>query len=573
MISTFTQRTEKQSRMSFDNRQNKNKKEGKNMKKSKKIIAFFMAAMLCLGIFAGCGSEEKMQTGGKFTYWVSLPSAASQTLTSFNDLLMYQEICKRTGTEVEFVHPSAGSTGTEAFQILLSSGDYPDMIEYDWKSYVGGPDQAINDGVIISLNEYMKDYAPNYYEYMNGEKGKANSYLYKAQSASNDGNYYGFKMMNIGSYRGFGGLYIRKDKLDEWGLDVPVTIDDWTLCLKTAKENGFKAPLTGLKTLFSINGAHMFNTAWKVGKAFYLDNGNVKFGPFESAYKDYVVKMAEWMKAGYIDPDYVTNDNTNLEGYMTNGSSIASFGWVGSGIGKLLPAMEDKDPNYSIVACPYPVMNKGETPWFQEIQNEAQDPSIAISVQCGIDNEERYKEAIGWCDYLYSDEGMILKAFGVEGETYTVEKDEEGVEHYIYTDKITDHESIGAHSVEAALYHFMRPANSPGLNQHPDYLKGFYPYEQQLDAIEIWNEHIDFARQHVIPGLSYTGEEAAKKATIEAAARDNLDAAISNIILGKASIDTWDDVISEAKSAGYDELLKIQQEAYNRYVKVIKDSK
>ena len=93
-------------------------------------------------MFACCGEEEKVQTGNAFTYWVSLPSAASQTLTSFNELLMYREICKRTGTQVDFIHPSAGSTGTEAFQIPLSSGDYPDMVEYNWKAYTGGPDHG-----------------------------------------------------------------------------------------------------------------------------------------------------------------------------------------------------------------------------------------------------------------------------------------------------------------------------------------------------------------------------------------------------------------------------------------------
>ena len=136
-----------------------------------------------------------------------------------------------------------------------------------------------------------------------------------------------------------------------------------------------------------------------------------------------------------------------------------------------------------------------------------------------------------------------------------------------------DHEKIGAHSVEAALWHFFRPSNSPGLNQHPDYLNGFYPYEEQKEAIKIWNEHIDEAKKHVLQGLSYTGEEATNKANIEAKGRDNLDAAISNIILGKASSDTLDDAIKQARKDGYSNLLKIQQAAYDRYLDVIKESK
>lgn len=152
---------------------------------------------------------------------------------------------------------------------------------------------------------------------------------------------------------------------------------------------------------------------------------------------------------------------------MTNDTSIATFGYVGSGMGSIIPAMLDRNPDYKIVACPYPVLKEGGASEFQTIQGEAIDPTLAITVQCGIDNEERYKEAISWCDYLYSDEGLVLKSFGVEGETYTVEKDKNGDKHYVYTDKIYNHEAIGAHSVEAALYYFMIPANAPGLNQHP----------------------------------------------------------------------------------------------------------
>ena len=540
------------------------------MKKLSKILALIITISLLSGILCACG-EKEVHTGESFTYWLSLPSQAQQTVTSYNDLMMFQEMEKVTGTKVEFLHPTSGSTGSEAFQILLASGDYPDMIEYNWASYAGGPQQAIDDGIIISLNDYLEDYAPNYYDWLEGEKGKENNYLYKAQSISSSGNYYGFKSMNIGNYRGFGGLYIRKDMLDKWGLDVPVTIDDWDNVLATAKENGIKYPLTGAKSMFSFNGADVFNTAWNVGKSFYIDDNNkVRFGPFEKNYKKYVAKMAEWVKKGYVDIDYVTNTSTNLEGSMTNGTSIATYGWVGGSIGKLLPAMAERNPEYNVVACPFPVMKEGNIPWFQELDAEAKDPTLAISISCGIDNEDRYKEAIKWCDYLYSDEGIVLKSFGVEGDTYTVEKGEDGEEHYIYTDKIFDHEKIGAHSVEAALYRFFRPGNGPGFGQHPDYLNGFYPYEQQKEAIKIWNEHIETAKKHKLPTLSYTGEEAGERAAIIAKAKDNLDAAISNIILGKESIDTYDEAISKAKKDGYDRMLETTQAAYDRYMDILK---
>lgn len=549
------------------------KMEAEKMKKQVKIISLLLGIIMLAGVMCGCGGKDVVSTGKKYTYWVPMPTATGQTQTSFNDLLMYQEMIKATGVDVEFIHPSAGSTGSEAFQILLASADFPDMMEYNWKGYTGGPDQAIADGVIISLNDYMEDYAPNYYDYMEGKKAEENGFRYKAQSISMEGNYYGFKRLNIGNIKGFSGLYVRKDLLDKWGLDIPTTIDEWENVFKVAKENGIERPLTCDEALFSIRGQEIFNAAWEVGKAFYLDNGKVKFGPFEKNYKKYLEKMADWTKKGYVDIDYITNESINVEGAMTNGTSIAAIGSVGAGMGKLLAAMEEKDPNYSLAACPYPVIKKGSTPWIQYIDDDASEHSIAISAQCGLENEDRYKEAFKFCDYLYSEEGMILKCFGVEGDTFTREKDKDGVEHFVYTDRIYDHEKIGAHSVEAALYYFMRPANSPGINQHPDYLAGYYPYESQKEAIKVWNKYADVAKARVLPALTFTSEEASERATILAAARDNLDAAISNIILGKASIDSYDDAIKAAKKGGYDRLLEITQAAYDRYIKVIDESK
>lgn len=538
------------------------------MKKFMKIVALLMSSLMILTVFAGCGKDEvKTSSGESFTYWVPLDKSCAQTMESFNEHYMYKQMEKITGTKVEFLHPSAGNTGKEAFQILLASGDYPDMIEHWWNEYPGGGDQAIKDGVIINLNDYMEEYAPNYYNYMEGDAAKENGYIFKAAAISNEGNYYGFKNLNVGRYRTYNGLYVRKDLLEKWGLDVPTTLDEWEEVLKTAKENGIKYPLTGASYLVGAFASNYFNTPYKVANSFYLEGDKVKFGPFQPEYKEYVKKMADWMKKGYIDIDYVTNDTTIIQGNICNDISIAATGYVGGDLGYILPAMKERNPEFDIAACPVPTMKKGESPIFQGMQAVASEPTVVISAQCGKDNEERYIEAIRWCDFLYSDEGIVLKSFGVEGETYTVEKDENGNEHYVYTDKITDFEKYdtGASNIDAALFHYTLPANHPGFNQHPDYFAGYYSYPQQKDAIEVWNKYVEEAEKHVLPTLTYTGDEATEKANIEARGNANLTAAISNIILGKASIDSLDDAIKDAKKAGYDRLTEIVQAAYDRY--------
>ncbi len=542
------------------------------MNKITKILALVLALSVVTASFAACGGDSKSGSGEKLSYWTVLQSQASQTMQSYNELMMYQEVCKATGVDVDFISPAVGSTSLEAFQILLASNpdEYPDVIEYSWKNYPGGPEQAINDGLILKLDDYLEEYAPNFYEYMEGDKGKNSGNAYRALSLTVSGNYYGFTSLMIGPYRGFGGIAIRKDLLDKWGLDVPVTIDDWENVFKTAQANGIKYPFTdGAKRFTPSSNYNMFNTAWEVGQSFYLDGDTVKFGPFEKEYKDYITKMAEWVQKGYIDPDFITNDVTTFEGYMTNDTSIAGFMFLGSGMGKLLPAMQERNPEYSLVACPFPVMNEGDIPWFQDLGDDVKPLSAAITINCGAENEDRYYEAMKWCDYLYTDEAMILKHFGIEGDTYTTEDREDG-KHYVYTDKILDHEKLGMHSLEASIYHFVRPGDGIGLCGHPDHYDSFYAYEDQKDGLRKWNENVAEAKKHVIPAaLPYTAEESTEIANVKAHVQSDLNTAILNIMMGKASVDSLDAAIKTAKEKGYDRLIEITQNAYDRYKKTL----
>ncbi len=97
------------------------------MKKAMKLTALFLAVIMVAGLMCGCAKKELTREKGKYTYWSTVDSRTQQTLKSYGDLLMYKELAKKTGIEIDFIHPTAGSTGSEAFQILLTSSDLPDM--------------------------------------------------------------------------------------------------------------------------------------------------------------------------------------------------------------------------------------------------------------------------------------------------------------------------------------------------------------------------------------------------------------------------------------------------------------
>ncbi len=533
------------------------------MKKVTKVIATLSAVSMIAGSLAGCGGgkSKNAQTDGKnFTYWATMDPNSSVSLGNYNEMMMWQELEKRTGVHIDFIHPIEGSTGNEAFIAMMSGSERPDMIEYNWDNYTGGPQQALDDDVVIALNDYIKEYAPNYYDYMEGEKGKAADYRYKLMATSEDGSYYGFNVLNVGETKAFAGLYVRGDKLDEWGMERPETIDEWTALFAKAKQEGFEKPFTCDSGVFSFNGAgvHSFNTAFNVGKGFYLKGDKVVFAAYEKGFKEYIAQLADWVKAGYIDTGFVTNDAAKIEGNMANDISIASYGYVGSAIGKIMPAARAKNPKFSLVACKFPVANKGEVSEFQMRYNEATSVAVGITPECG-----NYEAAISWYDYFYGEDGMILQLFGIEGDTFTKEEIN-GETHYIYTDKITNHE--GLNSVSEALYKYMLPCNHPGYNQHTDYLNGYYQYDEQKEAIKVWNIAADEAAKNVLPSLSYTEDELEVNTNVKEVATPALEVAMFDIILGKKSIDTWDAAVKEAKANGYDDYLANTQAAYDRFM-------
>lgn len=114
---------------------------------------------------------------------------------------------------------------------MLASGELPDMLEYNFFNFPGGPEKAIKDGYILELNDLIDKYAPNYKKYLQ-EHPEVEKMV-----KTDKGSYYSFPFIRGDeSLLTFQGPVIRKDWLDELGLPVPETIDEWTTALKAFKE-------------------------------------------------------------------------------------------------------------------------------------------------------------------------------------------------------------------------------------------------------------------------------------------------------------------------------------------------
>ncbi|MEK8129090.1 extracellular solute-binding protein [Paenibacillus filicis] len=538
----------------------------------KKVVQTPIAATLILGLLAACSqtsgeapkspapsdaqntagpTKYPLETKGTLTYWIEMNSSFLGLKSTLKDVPFYQDWQKHTGVTLNITEIPNGQS-KEAFNLMLASGDLPDIVEYNWLTGApGGPEKMISDGYILKLNDLIDKHAPNLKKYL-----KDNPDVDKMVK-TDDGSYYVFPFIRKDDLvKTTEGPVIRKDWLDELGLQTPTTIDEWYTVLKTFKEKkGVAAPLAfknkprALESL--LNGS--FVGAYGVVKNFYLDNGQVKYGPAQPGYKEFLMTMHQWYEEGLIDKNFAAADTKALDAAVTSGATGATIGGAGGGIGKWSPILTAADPKANLVPAPYPVLKKGDTPAFgQKEFSYSGAASAAISAK--TKNPEL---AVKFLDYAYSEEGHNFFNFGTPGLSYNLENG-----YPTYTDLLLKNPDKLSPSQAMGLY--IRAAGVGPFIQDKRFIEQFYAMPQQKDALTVWKSDNE---KHALPPVSIALEDASEYAQIMSEINTLVDETSLKIILGTLPADAFDSYLTKLKSINLDKAIKITQAAYERYSK------
>lgn len=514
----------------------------------KRFLCIFLVVILALSMVS-CNKKENVKTQSNLekgvvsypieteetlTYWCELPAQISTEVTNLGDTPFAKNLNEATGIDIKYMHPAQGQ-GNEVLRLMIASGELPDIIQANWLAQ--GPSNCIEQNIILNLNDYIKDYAPNLSEFL-----KENSDV-KKMIKTDEGDYYVFPFIrNDDVLLVSTGLMLRSDWLKEAGLDVPETIEEWDTVLAAFKEK--------CDTPFAMNNYGLFASGFGTFNGSYVDNGEMIFGPIEDGFKDLVVKLNEWYKKGYIDKNFAIADSKIIKSNILNGISGITYGAGGSGMGVYLT--EKTNDTFDIAAAPFPVEKKGDKAKFSTKELKYSIGGAAITSAC-----KNPELAARFLDYGYSDEGHMFYNFGKEGESYNLENG-----YPKYAQSITD-TSDGKSMSQKLTMNCMAGVYGPFV-QDKRYIEQYYSTPQQQDAIKKWSDNT--FEKHRVPQIIMTMDELNEHSSIMSEINTYVAESFNNFIIGAEPIDNFEKYVKTVKSMGIDRALEIQQIAYERYL-------
>ena len=494
-------------------------------------------------------SEE----GITLTYWQQKPGGAVSSVApnGYFDYPHFQEAARQTGVTLDFIQAEF-MTANEQFNLMVASQDYPDIFGNFNSLYSAGDDNGIEEEIILALEDY-EDLFPHYQKYRTSTK-----FLETATSTS-EGHISGFYELMSDFIGPFFGMMGRGDWIEELGMDMPETYDELhelllamqdkygcttTIYLDSAAvgNDNFLAAGYGIACMLATNAKESY---WMV------QDGVVTDGITGEGYKEYLTMLHQWYEEKLISSDF-----TNAAGAMsadgmgeiTSGNCGVFFN--GAPMMSMYSANSD-DPNLRIVGMPDPVKEKGEKTHVDTTEFDFGAERMSISTKC-----ENPEIAIQYCDYWFTDAGIQLANYGVEGESCEVV---DGVAQF--TDLVLNNPDLAAGD---AISFYTGRNSTPSWSSNSKLLVSYN--EDESAAFDTWAASRDnrdaypYVAQLTIDETYEISKLAADYESYALECRDKF-------IVGDMDIETEYEAYEESvREMGLTRALEIKQDAYDRYM-------
>lgn len=517
----------------------------------KRYLTCLLALALMLTAVGGAFAYEELpaiqypiDTDVTLKIWMPISTSATNQISSYAENESFNYAQEATGLKLEFIHPSSAAVAEE-FNLMIVSGDLPDIIvngryqtsDANATSCVNG----VEDGIFVDLTEYMPQYSPVYWNYLN-----TNEEFYQDATTADGKVYYYTNYKNVtaaieGSYDRF---QVRGDWLAELDMDTLRTIEDYETYFQYILDN--KQGVTPF-TLVKNGVERCFLSAFEILENWYQVDGQVRYGQVQDNFKDYLALMHSWYEKGYISPDF-TSYTSEREAYLAGESG----GYCGTSVDtfELAAAI-----NLDIQNCPYMRAYEGQkTHGFYYLRPANGQFAVVTS------GSEHLAEAMMFMDYGFTVEGSYTYCYGIPELAWTYGED--GLPKY--TDYVLNN-TFGYNITEVSYI----------LRFH----EGF-PHMRDSDAFSIPSNSIDPAclsyrlnwqddpdwntSDWCLPsGLSLTNEDSVRRAEIMTEVETYVNEMVLKYITGAESLDTFENYQATIRNMGIEEATQLTQKAYD----------
>ncbi len=402
--------------------------------KKKNLSVFLVCAIAVLLLFAGCSkdkgasavSDEQFSMNMEGLPIVNEPityeiAAATQKNKNFKELEFFVDLEKDTNVIIEW-NMSSDDGWNEKKSLLFASNMLPDafygeniLTDVDIMKYG-------SQGLLIPLNDLIEKYAPNISRIFEQHPE------YKSQVTAPDGNIYAIPTINELTPTTHDKLFINKTWLDNLGLEVPSTMEEFEAVLTAFKEqdaNGNGNPNDEIPFTFRYSSTDLYNRQQGIQSMFgtfgqlddiyhfVVDDGKVIYTPTTEPYRQAIKWFHDLYSKGLIDKEVFTHDKNVYVSKIQDPNNIVGvfLGWSSSAT-----AAANKD-NYIAMA---PLVNvNGERIWRTVDSNIISKGSFAIT------NKAEHPEVLmRWIDLSYEPETSLEICQGLIG--HALEKTPEG---------------------------------------------------------------------------------------------------------------------------------------------------
>lgn len=490
--------------------------------------------------------QYPLEQGGTVSMWIPFSSVSSKYYQSLAEDITVKQFEEDTGVTVEFVHPAQGQE-SENFNLLVVSDSLPDIIVNGATYYAGGDAAAVEDGVFADLTDLVAENAPDYNYFL-----EVNDLFWRL-ATSNDGSVYSLYCYKDIQAPYYERTQLRKDWLDEWGMEIPTTFAEYEEYFQKVQEtypdvSPFTLDKSGLEVEFlaSFDAATVDN-----GQRFFVVDGKIHHTFSEPGLLDYLTMMNDWYNKGYINPDFTTVDNADQE--FANGRTAMVVGNSDT----IFTLAQELD--FEPTTAPYPRVNEGDL-YHGDIFYFPQN-GTPTNISAKSENKEL---ALQFLNYGFTKQGSGVANFGDPDTSWTWGTEinpDYGMTIPEYTDYALNNPDYPMSDIEYTV------------RLHVMWSK--YRYGDDVSMIRnvadpacweyraMWGDDETSDNSRALPGLTFSPEVADEVGSLTTDINTYAEEMCLRFITGATPLSEFESFTQEVEALGMPRLLELYQQAYD----------